>query len=87
MLTVTFPQPPARRCWSMLESAQLQHFVIRYQSAVRSREELIALAANYFHRSSGSIRDRLWCLEAPEKQRTSRIYFAQRLRGRFPHYS
>lgn len=87
MLTVTFPTPPPRRCWSVSESARLQHFVIRFQHAVRSREELIALAANYFHRSPGSIRDRLWCLQAPEKQRTSRLYPGQRLRGQFPQYT
>jgi len=86
MLTATFTTHPSRKRWSRRESHQLLLFVLRHQDAVRTREELISLAANYFQRSVGSIRDRLWCLEAPRKQRTSRIYSGQKLWGRFPKY-
>jgi len=88
MLTATFTTHPSRSRsrWTRLESRMLLSFVLKHQDAVHTRGELISLAANYFQRSVRSIRDRMRCLEAPRKQRTSRIYSGQQLWGRFPRY-
>ena len=72
-----------RHRWSPTSDRRLQQFIVKHQDAVHTYTELLHLAARYFGRSVGGIRDRIWCLRYPYRQRTSRTYPWIGLRGTF----
>lgn len=72
-----------RHPWSPEADRHLQQFIVTHQNAVHSYEELVHLAARYFGRSTAGIRDRIWCLRYPYRQRKSRVYPWIGLRGTF----
>lgn len=69
--------------WSPTADRDLQQFIVKHQNAVHTYTELVHLAARYFGRSAGSIRDRLRCLRAPAQQRSSHVHPWIGLRGTF----